>query len=146
MELSDLKVGDTVVIDPYTGSFYARVYQFATVTKVGSKKITTDKGEFSARHGGTWGGSPYHGACIEIGVTIQDAEAHNLEVKADEHKRGLVAKLSKVTWRKLPLETLEAVTSLVDKPAVTAETAAAGEDSSVIKQRGGAELGVRRLL
>jgi hypothetical protein len=112
MKLTELKTGDTVVIQQSSG-FFERPYLFAVVKEVGAKKIKTDKGDFSTTHGHKWGESSYRGDFIRDDTTVDEAKARNAEIKLEQHRRDLIHKLKEFPWRDLPLEALEQVDAIV---------------------------------
>jgi hypothetical protein len=123
MKLTELKPGDTVVIQQY-GDY--RPYLFAVVKEVGVKKIKTDRGDFSVRHGRAWGGSEWTSPFIRDDYTVSEAEELNKEIEKRLQRLTLARKLSDVRWRDLPLEVLEQVDALVaasTHPAPAAEEA-----------------------
>jgi hypothetical protein len=112
MKLTELKPGDTVVIQQSSG-FHARPYVFATVTAVGAKKIKTDRGDFSTANGHVWGNSRWSSDFIREDTTVEEAKERNAEIKLEQHRRDLIHKLKEFPWRDLPLEALEQVDAIV---------------------------------
>jgi hypothetical protein len=115
MKLTELKPGDTVVIQQSSG-FHARPYVFATVTAVGAKKIKTDRGDFSTANGHVWGNSRWSSDFIREDTTVEEAKERNTEIEADDHRRDLARKLDEYRWSNLPLEVLEQVDAIVSAP------------------------------
>jgi hypothetical protein len=125
MKLTELKPGDTVVIQQSSG-FHARPYLFATVKEVGAKKIKTDHGDYSTAHGGEWGKERYRSDFIREDVSIEEAQQQNAELEQDQRRRDLGGKFNNMNWRELPLEVLEQVDAIVT--AATLPPAEEGND------------------
>jgi hypothetical protein len=78
---NDAKVGDTVAVYRWNGS-YSRKVTFATVTKVSPRKITLDNGEaFKTSDWHVWGEKPTYRAGVEL---VDETTGRQLQKNIDE--------------------------------------------------------------
>lgn len=101
--LKSLKVGDKAVVSNRFGRGIQTVER-ATATQI----VMSGGAKFRRRDGGKIGGGPYSAARISP-ATDEVAE----EIKRQRRAFSLAARLSDVSWRSLPLETLEAIVAML---------------------------------